>query len=319
VLPEDQIPEFDPYEKINDDARAEMRKRSRRDFLAGGVAAAGAYAAWHWIRYSAPVDGIQKPLREAFKFNSAVSRALLGDRSLSPTFPVDKAVTDVRLNGNIGIDPTIKLDTWRLQVTGLAKSQNAQGYVPDIHSYTYAEDETLADQDTAPETTDDKGGGVSVTSTITTMSEDGEQMAAEPGLLLTLDHIRSLPHVEMVTQLKCIEGWSEIVHWGGARLSDFITAYHPDTSSLPKYVGMDTPNGEYYVGLFKEDALHPQTLLCYEMNGQPLSREHGAPLRLVTPIKYGIKHLKQIGRISFTNERPHDYWAENGYDWNAGH
>jgi DMSO/TMAO reductase YedYZ molybdopterin-dependent catalytic subunit len=103
-----------------------------------------------------------------------------------------------------------------------------------------------------------------------------------------------------------------------ARLSDFIAAYQPE-GALPKYVGMQTPNREYYVGLFKEDALHPQTLLCYEMNGQPLSRDHGAPLRLVTPLKYGIKHLKQIGKISFTDQRPTDYWAENGYDWNAGH
>jgi DMSO/TMAO reductase YedYZ molybdopterin-dependent catalytic subunit len=303
-------------ELVNDEARTEMRKRSRRSFVVGAVAAAGGYAAWHWVRYSAPVDGIQKPLREGFKFNSAVSRAVLGDRQQAPTFPVEKAVQNVRLNGNIGIDPVIKLDTWRLQVTGLPNTQKSREYVPDIHTYKYAEDETLMDADPDADVYGDKGGSLSPP---TAMSEDGEEMAAEPGLLLTLDHIRSLPHVEMVTQLKCIEGWSEIVHWGGARLSDFIASYHPDPASLPKYVGMDTPNGEYYVGLFKEDALHPQTLLCYEMNGQPLSREHGAPLRLVTPIKYGIKHLKQIGRISFTDERPHDYWAENGYDWNAGH
>ena len=66
-------------------------------------------------------------------------------------------------------------------------------------------------------------------------------------------------------------------------------------------------------------ALHPQTLLCYEMNGRPLTPAHGAPLRLVIPIKYGIKNLKQIGTIQFTDERPADYWAERGYDWYAGH
>jgi DMSO/TMAO reductase YedYZ molybdopterin-dependent catalytic subunit len=299
--------------KINDAARAEMRSRSRRSFLVGAAAAVGGYGLWHWIRYSPAADGIQAPLRAGFKFNSAVSRALLGDRAEAPTFPVEKAVANVRLNGNIGIDPVIKLDTWRLQVTGLGNAQSSPLYVPDIHTYKYAEDETLMDQDPGADSYGDTGGSLSGA------DEDGEKPAAEPGLLLMLDHIRALPHVEMVTQLKCIEGWSEIVHWGGARLSDFIAAYHPDAGSLPKYVGMDTPNGEYYVGLFREDALHPQTLLCYEMNGQPLSRDHGAPLRLVTPIKYGIKHLKQIGRISFTNEKPHDYWAENGYDWNAGH
>jgi DMSO/TMAO reductase YedYZ molybdopterin-dependent catalytic subunit len=68
-----------------------------------------------------------------------------------------------------------------------------------------------------------------------------------------------------------------------------------------------------------DDAMHPQTLLCYEMNGQPLSRYHGAPLRLVTPLKYGIKHLKQIGSISFSDKPPRDYWAENDYDYDEGH
>jgi DMSO/TMAO reductase YedYZ molybdopterin-dependent catalytic subunit len=65
-------------------------------------------------------------------------------------------------------------------------------------------------------------------------------------------------------------------------------------------------------------ALHPQTLLAYEMNGQPLSPDHGAPLRLVTPLKYGIKQIKQIGRITYTNARPRDYWHEQGYDYYAG-
>jgi hypothetical protein len=284
-----------------DAARAEMRKRSRRGFLAGGVAAAATYGIWHWIKYSPPIDGLQRPLREAMRFNSAVSRGVFADRGIAPTFPVDKAVENVRVNGNIGIDPVIKLDTWKLQVTGLSGAKSSRQYVPDVNTYKYAD------------AYGDTGGSLDAGT-----NEDGEAPEAEPGLLLTLDHIRALPRVEMVTQLKCIEGWSEIVHWGGARLSDFIAAYQPE-GALPKYVGMQTPNREYYVGLFKEDALHPQTLLCYEMNGQPLSRDHGAPLRLVTPLKYGIKHLKQIGKISFTDQRPTDYWAENGYDWNAGH
>ncbi len=66
-------------------------------------------------------------------------------------------------------------------------------------------------------------------------------------------------------------------------------------------------------------ALHPQTLLAYEMAGSALTLEHGAPLRLVTPVKYGIKSIKRIGTIRFTNDRPADYWAERGYDWYAGH
>lgn len=64
--------------------------------------------------------------------------------------------------------------------------------------------------------------------------------------------------------------------------------------------------------------MHPQTLLAYEHNGKALTGEHGAPLRLVIPVKYGIKNIKRIGSIQYTNEKPGDYWAEEGYDWFAG-
>ena len=90
-------------------------------------------------------------------------------------------------------------------------------------------------------------------------------------------------------------------------------------SDLLDYAALATPGGGYYVGLDMASALHPQTLLCYEMDGRPLTPEHGAPLRLVIPVKYGIKNLKQIGTIRFTDVRPADYWAERGYDWYAGH
>ena len=135
---------------------------------------------------------------------------------------------------------------------------------------------------------------------------------------VSLDHIKKLPKITMTTELKCIEGWATVVNWGGARLSDWVRQYNNDPNQLPQYVGLMTPDGGYYVGLEKAAALHPQTLLCYEMNGKPLTLEHGAPLRLVTPIKYGIKNLKRIGTLSFTDVRPEDYWAQQGYDYYAG-
>jgi Oxidoreductase molybdopterin binding domain len=150
-------------------------------------------------------------------------------------------------------------------------------------------------------------------------------------LQLTLDQIKALPRVEMVTELRCIEGWSAVVHWAGARLADFINVYRPATRSgrpsdpqrepddLVGYVSLETEDGSYSVGLDMESALHPQTLLCYEMNGKPLTEPHGAPLRLAIPVKYGIKNIKRIGTIRFTDRRPPDYWAERGYDWYAGH
>ncbi|MBK8465975.1 MAG: molybdopterin-dependent oxidoreductase [Chloracidobacterium sp.] len=140
-------------------------------------------------------------------------------------------------------------------------------------------------------------------------------------LLLTLDDIKKLPRTEMITELKCIEGWSTIVHWAGVRFSDFAAHILPGKSinDLPPYVSMTTPDERYYVGWDTKSIMHPQTLLAYEMNGAPLKPEHGAPLRLASPTKYGIKQIKRIGSIEFTDERPKDYWAESGYDWYSGH
>ena len=132
---------------------------------------------------------------------------------------------------------------------------------------------------------------------------------------LPINAIRELPRVEMVTELKCVEGWSQVVHWAGARLSDFAAKYGHEAG----YVSLATPDNAYYVGLERESLLHAQTLLCYEMNEAPLTLNHGAPLRLVCPLKYGVKHIKRIGSIQFTDQRPADFWAERGYDWYLGH
>ncbi len=139
-----------------------------------------------------------------------------------------------------------------------------------------------------------------------------------PARTLTLTDIKALPKVEMITRFCCIEGWSVITYWGGARFSDFTKKYFPPDRQLPDYVYMATPGEDYYVGLDTKSAMHPQTLLAYEQNGKPLEDQHGAPLRLAIPVKYGIKNIKRIGTIQYTNTKPGDYWAEEGYDWFAG-
>lgn len=150
-------------------------------------------------------------------------------------------------------------------------------------------------------------------------------------LHLSLADIKKLPRTQITTELKCIEGWAVVVTWAGVKFSDFLKKYPPATQSgeapdlnenprdLLPYLGAQTPDGAYFVGLDIESVLHPQTLLCYEMNGKALSLEHGAPLRLVTPTKYGIKHLKRLGTLEFTARKPEDYWAQRGYDWYSGH
>ena len=137
-------------------------------------------------------------------------------------------------------------------------------------------------------------------------------------LKIKLDDLKKLPKTEIVFNFKCIEGWSQVTHWGGVKFADFINAYSLADEMAMKYVGLITPDKEYYVGIDMPSALHPQTLLCYELNDKPLPMNQGYPLRLIIPVKYGIKSLKRIGTMYFDNERPADYWAERGYDYFSG-
>lgn len=136
---------------------------------------------------------------------------------------------------------------------------------------------------------------------------------------ITLDDIKKLPKIEFAFNFKCIEGWSQITHWGGVKFSDFVKAYHLDTESAMNYLGLATPDKQYYVGIDMPSALHPQTILCYELNGKALPMDQGYPLRLIIPVKYGVKSLKRIGYMYFDNKRTPDYWADKrGYDYYTG-
>jgi hypothetical protein len=137
-------------------------------------------------------------------------------------------------------------------------------------------------------------------------------------LNVSIDDLRQLPKSEIVFEFKCIEGWSQVSWWGGVKFSDFVQHYNLQKETALDYVGLSTPDDQYYVGIDTPSALHPQTLLCYEMNGQPLPLRHGAPLRLIIPVKYGVKNLKCVGKMFFSNDRPRDYWFERGYDYYCG-
>ncbi|RIV19374.1 molybdopterin-binding oxidoreductase [Fibrisoma montanum] len=161
------------------------------------------------------------------------------------------------------------------------------------------------------------------------IDRQGSNGEPQEPLLLTMDDVKALPRQELVYDFKCVEGWSQIQHWSGVRFSDFMERYQlgtrsgkapsPDTTDdLYKFVGMETPDKGYYVGIDMESAMHPQTLLAYELNGEPINNQHGAPVRLLIPHKYGVKNLKRIGRIFFSDTRPRDFWAERGYDYYLG-
>jgi DMSO/TMAO reductase YedYZ molybdopterin-dependent catalytic subunit len=165
--------------------------------------------------------------------------------------------------------------------------------------------------------------GLSEPVDLATWKMDLEPEAGSKPLEVRMDQIRALPRSETTAQFRCIEGWSDDIAYAGVKFSDFLAYYHIGNHSglggAPyRYVGLETPDGEYYVSIDMESMLHPQTMLAYEMNGAPLDSQNGAPLRLIIPIKYGIKSIKRIGRIFFSDTRPPDYWAEQGYDWFAG-
>lgn len=146
------------------------------------------------------------------------------------------------------------------------------------------------------------------------------QVVRKPGdtLFLSLNEIKALPKTEIIFDFKCIEGWSQVTHWAGVKFSDLVKKYNLSSQSDMKYVGLNTPDKAYYVGIDRKSILHPQTILCYEMNGKPLPMDQGYPLRLIIPVKYGVKHLKRIGTIFFSDQRPPDYWYERGYDYYCG-
>lgn len=146
------------------------------------------------------------------------------------------------------------------------------------------------------------------------------KLVRTPGdtVLISLAEIKALPKTELIYNFKCIEGWSQITDWSGVKFSDFAKKYNLNAQSKMKYAGLITPDKEYYVGIDMASMMHPQTLLCYELNGKPLPLNQGYPLRVIIPVKYGIKSLKRIGTLFFSNTPPPDYWYERGYDYFSG-
>ena len=133
----------------------------------------------------------------------------------------------------------------------------------------------------------------------------------------TLDAIRSLPHVTQNTRHICIEGWDVVGNFGGVRMADLLDAVGADPGARSLEF---TCADDYYESLDMATARHQQSLMCDEMYGRPLSREHGAPLRLVLPTKLGYKQAKYVVglRVSDVLGPKRGYWVDQGYSWYGG-
>jgi hypothetical protein len=364
--------------------RRESARRTRRSFLVGGVAAAAGYGVWRGIDRSRSVGRLQAAFRNTMNFNADVARTVFGERGLALEYPVSQA-KELRLNGVVGMDQTLELPSWRLQLAGVANAERSPLYAKDVTAWEYrytgamapdrqSEDVKSAPKsdahldagDPQPEAVDgpkigpgvapevknapkpntlnptgavDSAAGAALAARIEALTRANEPPQTKrrmgnaeagasysgldigtPGLLLAMSDLEKLPKVSFCTEFKCIEGWSEVTQWGGYRLRDLIEMYPPAqvNGRDPRYVYMETPDGDYYCGFDMKAARHPQSLLVTEMSGQPLTQQHGAPLRLHMPIKYGYKQIKRIGLIAYTDMKPDDFWTKLGYDWYAG-
>jgi DMSO/TMAO reductase YedYZ molybdopterin-dependent catalytic subunit len=136
----------------------------------------------------------------------------------------------------------------------------------------------------------------------------------------TTAELMAMPSKSMTTEFRCVEGWSQVVQWKGVPLREVFAMLFKatDAAKPPPYVYLETIDADYFIGLDTESALHPQSLLAYEINGAPLTLDHGAPIRLVIPTKYGIKNIKWVTKIEFRDSKPDDYWGDRGYTWFGG-
>jgi len=153
----------------------------------------------------------------------------------------------------------------------------------------------------------------------------------ENALKLSLGDVRALPSRTQITRHDCVEGWSCIGQWKGARLASLLAAARlkPEARFIAFFCA-DTleqtldGNGRYYETIDLVDAAHPQTILAYEMNGAPLEVEHGAPLRLRVERQLGYKMAKYVMRIEAIDgfaalgRGRGGFWEDRGYEWYAG-
>jgi DMSO/TMAO reductase YedYZ molybdopterin-dependent catalytic subunit len=145
----------------------------------------------------------------------------------------------------------------------------------------------------------------------------------------TLAELRALPSRAQITRHDCVEGWSAIGKWRGARLSALLAAVTPRADARYVVFHCADPMEEdgtepYYESIDLDDAYHEQTILAYELNDAPLPVANGAPLRLRVERQLGYKHAKYVMRLelvsSFASIRggKGGYWEDQGYQWYAG-
>ncbi len=140
-------------------------------------------------------------------------------------------------------------------------------------------------------------------------------LVERPGLFSS-EALKRLPRTDLRVRHHCVEGWSAVASWHGVRLSDL--AKFVGASTKAPYVEFRSFDEGYWSSWDRPSAFHPQTILAYGRNGQPLTPEYGAPLRLYSAVKLGYKMVKYLTEVNFLPEATGGYWEEQGYEWFAG-
>jgi DMSO/TMAO reductase YedYZ molybdopterin-dependent catalytic subunit len=135
-------------------------------------------------------------------------------------------------------------------------------------------------------------------------------------LALTLDELQQMTRTDLRVRHHCVEGWSAVASWHGVRLRDL--AQRVGAAREARYVEFRSFDMGYYSTWDRESAWHPQTILAYGMNGEPLAAPYGAPLRLYGAVKLGYKMVKYLDEVNFLPTRTEGYWEDRGYEWFAG-
>jgi DMSO/TMAO reductase YedYZ molybdopterin-dependent catalytic subunit len=133
---------------------------------------------------------------------------------------------------------------------------------------------------------------------------------------LSLDDLQRLPRTSYTVKHHCVEGWTAIASWHGVPVAAIVERCRPLANA--KYIHFVSFDMGYSNGWDLASAMHPQTILAYGMNDNPLAPAHGAPLRLYSPTKLGYKLTKYLVSMTFTDRRPGGYWEDQGYPWFAG-
>ncbi len=146
---------------------------------------------------------------------------------------------------------------------------------------------------------------------------------------LSLIDIRRLPSRTQITRHDCVEGWSAVGKWKGARLGALLEEVRvkPEARYVVFYCADPMEEGGrdlYYESIDLEDAFHPQTILAYDLNNEALPIKNGAPLRLRLERQLGYKMAKYLMRIEIVDDLSSigggkgGYWEDRGYEWYAG-